>query len=72
MYRFMILAGPLLALAAPLHGEPSVTVAQLEQFLHNHQPTRLSDAAIAGKLTAVKLAEQLTAPTLARLQNVEL
>jgi len=54
---------------ASLRAETRVTVAQLEQFLTSPRAAKLSDTDIAGRLSGVMLAEQLTQTTLARITS---
>ena len=51
----------------PAFAAPTVTVAQLEQFLTSSRAARLSDTEIAERLNKVDLSEQLTSASLARI-----
>lgn len=56
-----------LVLTLPVYAAPTVTVAQLEQFLSDSHTAKLSDAEIARRLRKVELSEQLTSKSLARI-----
>lgn len=57
----------LFAFVLPVRAAPTVTVAQLEQFLTSTRTARLPDAGIAERLSKVELSEQLTSKTLSRI-----